>query len=141
MANIEALGLDLKPAHAHAFGNLAVVAGQISLASVGSINDVLRFVRVPTGATLLDVSVVVSDAATALTDLDVGYENADGTAGGDVDYFIVAGDIATKGVLRASAGNAPVKLTQDAYIIGTILTANNIEAAVLDVVVTYRYDG
>lgn len=140
MANFEALGLELTPQHAHAFGNVAVATGQITL-SAANTTDVLRFVRLPAEAELLDAILIVSDASNATVTMNLGFEFTDGTSGDDATHFLGATALSALLHQRADGINPPVKLSKDAYISGVIAGANITESTVIDVIVFYRFNG
>jgi hypothetical protein len=89
------------PAAGHGMGNdLKAVTGSYALTAALVLDDIIQMVRVPAGATVLDVTLKVPDldshGSPAIT-LDVGY-------GGDDDYWIVANTVGQAGgFIRASA--------------------------------------
>jgi hypothetical protein len=98
------------PAAGHGLGeNLKAKTGSYAITAALVINDVIQMVRVPAGATVLDVLLVVPDldASTGLT-LDVGY-------GGDPDYWIAASTAGQAAALvRATAATAlPLAFTAE----------------------------
>lgn len=96
----------------HGCGNdLKFATGSYALTGALVVNDVIQMVKVPAGATVLDVLLVAGDLDTggspALT-LHVGY-------GGDPDYWVVSSTVGQAGGLaRASAATAvPLTFTAE----------------------------
>src|SRR5688500_15514703 len=89
------------PAAGHGCGNdLKAVTGSYAITAALVVDDIIQMVRVPAGATVLDVLMKVPDLDTggspAIT-LDVGY-------GGDDDYWIAAATTGQAGgLVRATA--------------------------------------
>jgi hypothetical protein len=85
----------------HGFGNnLKAATGSYALTAALVVDDIIQMVKVPAGATVLDVLVKVPDldsgGSPAIT-LDVGY-------GGDDDYWIAAATTGQAGgLVRATA--------------------------------------
>jgi hypothetical protein len=96
----------------HGSGNdVKFATGSYAITAALVINDVIQMVKVPAGATVFDVLVVVPDLdsnGTPLITLDVGY-------GGDPDYFIAAATTGQAGgLVRATAATAlPLAFTTE----------------------------
>ena len=95
---------------------------------------------IPEGMLLADALAIVSDAFTALTTADLGFEYVDGVDDAavpqDADYFSAA--LATSAVGRTPADNnavAPVILPKDAYLILTVGGAAHASAGQLDIII------
>lgn len=140
MAIKNANDLDFAVQHAGTWGNVSVARGTISL-SAATNGDTFRFLKLPAYAELLDATLIVTDAADALTTMSLGYEHADGSTGDDAAHFLSATAISATGLNRADQAKAPVELTKDSYISGTLGGANITALATFEVVVTYRYNG
>lgn len=102
--------------------------------------DKVRLGILPGGLELMDELSIVSDAFTAATTADIGFEYVDGVDDSsvpqDADYFDAALDTAAQGRTRAAnLAVAPVVLPKDAYLILTIGGANHASAGRLDVLV------
>lgn len=102
--------------------------------------DVVRIGVLPAGLELHDALMIVSDAFTAATTADVGFQYVDGVdvtaVPEDADYFGSA--IATNAQGRYPSDNvavAPVVLPKEAYLILTIGGANHASAGVMDVII------
>lgn len=115
-------------------------------ATAVAINDVVRIGILPAGLTLHDALAIVSDAFTAATTADIGFEYVDGVDSTavpqDADYFFAALSTAAAGRTRASnTAVAPVRLPKDAYLIVTRKAAADASAGILDVIVEGILDG
>lgn len=92
-------------------GELGCVTSTYEVTTALVVNDVIEMVRLPKGATVVDIILVTddldSDGTPAIT-LDVGY-------GGNDDYFLAASTIGQAGgIVRASAATAfPLTLTEE----------------------------
>ena len=93
----------------------------------------------PRGMLITDILVRISDAFTASTTIDLGFEYVDGTdvtaVPQDADSFVDGGSTAALGVLRMSTTNKPVLLPKDAYLIATIGGATHASAGKADIFV------
>ncbi len=106
-------------------------------AAVG-IGDKVVLGKIPAGTRLLDMIATVSDAFTADTTFDLGFEYCDGVdvaaVPEDADYF--ADDVdhhdATV-VLRKTTATAPLTIPKDAYLILTNNNAAQAAAGVMDI--------
>jgi len=91
------------------------------------------------GMKLEDAQAIVSDAFTAATTMDVGFEYVDGVDDSDVpqdsDYFFDGSSLASAARIRMSTSNAPVVLPKDAYLILTNGGAAQAAAGVLDILI------
>lgn len=115
---------------------LAAAHGYITLAAAAS-GDKVRLNKVYAGTKVYDVKMVFDDLGTGTT-VSVGFEYANGEAGGSATAFLPATDVATEaGSARSDA--APVTLAYDAYIIATIGGAA--ATGKLDVATTYEFKG
>jgi len=137
MANQDALGLANQINHAGDYGNVAVATKQITL-SAAAVGDVFRFAKLPAYSRLLDLKVIHTAAGTGTT-MTFGYEAANGSVAAVPAYFNAATAIAAAGVIRANAANAPVEVTTDSYITGTLAGANIATATTITVQVSYEY--
>lgn len=137
MANINAPGLN-DQVHAGTWGNKAVTTRAITLAAA-TVADVIRFVKLPAGARLLDLT-VFNTASSASTTMTFGYAPVDGTAG-DADHFLGAKSLATAARHRADTVTPPVVLAKDSYLVGTLAGANIATGTTITVVVEYEYVG
>lgn len=96
----------------HGYGNdVKFATGSYAITAALVINDVIQMVKVPAGATVFDVLVVVPDLdsnGTPLVTLDVGY-------GGDPDYWVAASTAGQAGGLfRATAATGvPLAFTTE----------------------------
>lgn len=105
-------------------------------AAVGA-GDKVILGKIPAGTRLLDVIAVVSDAFTASSTIDLGFEYCDGTdvaaAAEQVDYFIDAGDWTAVGILRRNEPTAVKTIPKDAYLILTVNTAALDAVGIIDI--------
>jgi len=115
---------------------LANAHGYITLAAAAS-GDKIRLNKVYAGTKVYDVKMVFGDLGTGTT-MAVGFEYANGEAGGSATAFLPATDVATAAGV-ANSGVAPVTLAYDAYIIATVGGAA--ATGQLDVVTTFEFKG
>ena len=94
----------------------------------------------PAGMKLIDCLAIISDAFTAATLADVGFEYVDGVDDAnvpqDADYFLDGA--ATSAQARKVGDNltvAPVTLPKDAFLILTVTGAAHASAGVLDLII------
>lgn len=102
--------------------------------------NVVRLGILPAGFEIHDAVSIVSDAFTAATTADIGFQYVDGVdvaaVPEDADYFDAALDTAAQGRTRAAnLAVAPITLPKDAYLILTIGGADHASAGVLDIIV------
>jgi len=137
MANIDEANLKNQINMAGDYGNVAVAVQAITL-SAATVADVLRFVKIPAYSRLLDLK-VINTASSASTTMTFGYSSADGSVAAVPAYFNAAKSLAAASVIRADATNAPVEVTTDSYITGTLAGANIATSTTITVQVTYEY--
>lgn len=113
---------------------LAVAHGYATLAAAAG--DKVRLVKLFAGTKVYSVDTVFGDLGTAGT-LDIGFEYANGEAGGSATAFADGIDVDPAGT--SSHVFKPVTLAYDAYIIATV--ADAAAAGALDVMVTYEFKG
>lgn len=112
---------DTVPPLSHGFaGTVKAAHASYSLSAALALNDVIQMVKVPKGATVLDVELITTDLDTGGSPaiaLHVGY-------GGDADYFIASSTVGQAGgVARASASTAkPLAFTAEDTIDVTVAT-------------------
>ena len=91
----------------------------------------------PAGMLLKDAKIAISDAFTAATTFDLGFEYVDGVdvtaVPEDVDYFADAAVSSALAVLRMATTVAPVTLPKDAYLILTVAGAAHASAGQMDI--------
>jgi len=114
---------------------LAVAHGQAELSSV-AVDDKIRLVKLYAGTKIYRVDTVFDDMGTSST-LDVGFEYANGEAGGSATAFATGIDTDPAGT--SSHVFAPVTLAYDAYIIATVKGATS--TGTLDVMTTFEFSG
>jgi hypothetical protein len=95
-------------ASGHGMGdNLKAKTGSYALTGALVLDDIIQMVRIPAGATVLDVTMKVPDLDTggspAIT-LDVGY-------GGDDDYWIAASTVGQAGGFVRATATTTIPLT------------------------------
>jgi hypothetical protein len=133
------------------YGNHSVLPFKLKTTSAGvlsdgdasaaiGINDVVRIGVIPAGFNIQDSLAIVSDAFTATSTADIGFEYVDGVDDANVpqdpDYFNAA--LAINAVGRTRAANTavkPVVLPKDAYLIVTNKVAAQASIGELDVLV------
>jgi len=116
-------------------GNLSVAHGKHTLAAA-AIADKVLLLKLYAGSKVYGVK-LVNAALGASTTVSVGYENADGTAGGSATAFINAQSTASAGATRSST--APVTLTKDAII--SLTVGGAAATGQVDVVVDFEFRG
>lgn len=115
---------------------LAPAHGYATLASA-SIGDKVRLVKLFAGTKIFDTK-MVNAALGGSTTVSVGFEYANGEAGGGAAALIAATSTASAAGTRQSTV-APLTLAYDAYITATVGGAT--ATGQLDVVVTYEFKG
>ena len=105
-------------------------------AAVG-IGDKVILGKIPAGTRMIDVIACVSNAFTASSTIDLGFEYCDGvddtTFPEQQDYFIDAGDWTSVGFLRRQEPTAVKTLPKDAYLILTNGVAALDEVGIIDI--------
>lgn len=114
---------------------LAVAHGQATLAAA-QIGDKVRLNKVYAGTKVYDAA-LVNAALGANTTVKLGFEYANGEAGGNDAAFLSATATSAAGKQRSNA--APVTLAYDAYIIATIGGAA--ATGLFDSVITFEFKG
>lgn len=114
---------------------LAPAHGVVTLAAA-AIGDVVRLVKLYAG-TKIHESYMVNAALGASTQVSLGFQYANGEAGGSATALIAATATSTAGKIRSVA--APVTLEYDAYIIATVSGAA--ATGKLDAVMFYEFKG
>jgi len=116
-----------------------VMADSNHASAVGNGDKVILGV-IPGGTQLADAEVIISDAFTASTTADIGFEYVDGVDDADVpqdsDYFFDGLDTASAARTRCSQALAPVVLPKDAYLILTVGGAAHASKGVADVLLS-----
>jgi hypothetical protein len=115
---------------------LAAAHGYVTLAAA-QIGDVIRLNKVYAGTKVFDARMVAADLGTGTT-LALGFEYANGEAGGSATAFLAATDVATAASSTQMSAK-PVTLAYDAYIIATV--AGGAATGQLDTVLTYEFKG
>lgn len=110
------------------------------------IGDIVRLIRIPKGTKIgLGTDIPISDAFTAGTTIQVGFEYADGVDDAefpqDAAYFHAAGSTAAVARLNTTPVRKPRVLPKDAWVIATIAGANHAAAGRLDVLLDVQYQG
>lgn len=144
MADQEASGLHQQINHAGTFGNLSISAPvTITVKAAAAVGDVMKFIKLPTGAEPVDMVAMYDGAATgAGSTMDFGIKGVDGTTQDDEDYFAAGVDLTGVGVTRKSNGAAtPVVLNDPHYVTGTVKGASPAADTEVTVQVIYRYRG
>jgi hypothetical protein len=92
---------------------------------------------IPGGTRLTDCDVVISDAFTGSTTMDLGFEYVDGVDDAnvpqDADYFLDGASTAATGRIRQDTPVAPVTLPKDAYLILTVGGADHASIGIMDI--------
>lgn len=94
----------------------AIAHGQVTLAAA-QIADKVRLNRLYAGTKVHDAKIISAALGAGVT-ISLGFEYANGEAGGSATAFINAADCAAAGKDESSV--APVTLTYDAYVIATV---------------------
>lgn len=115
---------------------LANAHGYITLASA-QVGDKVRLNKLYAGTKIYDTHMVFADLGTGTT-VSIGYEYANGEAGGSATALLAATDVATAAG-DARGKHAPVTLAYDAYIIATI--GGGAATGQLDTALTYEFKG
>jgi hypothetical protein len=76
-------------------GNLRVAVGTVEIVNADAINDVMRLVRLPSGAVVHEVLIFCDAITSAATDIGLHRTSRDGGAVVDRDFFASAVSIAT----------------------------------------------
>lgn len=117
----------------------AGVAQNTDLATALQVGDKVRFGVIPGGTRLQDAIAIVSDAFTATSTANIGFEYVDGVDDANVpqddDYFFAGLNLAATGRTRQSTAVRPVTLPKDAYLVMTNAGAAQAAAGQLDVIV------
>lgn len=116
-------------------GNLSVAHGKHTLAAA-PVADKVMLLKLYAGTKITNVK-LVNAALGASTTVSVGYENADGTAGGAANSFINAQSTAAAAATNSAA--APLILAKDAIITATVGGAT--ASGQIDVVVEFEFRG
>lgn len=124
--------------HAGTYGNKSVLVRSITLAAA-TVADVFRFMKLPSGVRLLDLTVFTT-ASTASTTMKFGYLPTDGSAGDDA-HFMAAKSLATAARFRADTAKAPVVLGKESFIVGTLAGADIATGTTITLVAEYEYIG
>ena len=114
---------------------LAKAHGQITLAAA-QIADKVRLVRLFKGSKIHGVK-MINAALGASTTVSIGYEYANGEAGGSATALLAATATSSAATTRDSA--APVVMAYDAYITATV--AGGAATGLLDVVTEFEFLG
>lgn len=114
---------------------LAVAHGQLTLAAA-QINDKVRLVKVFAGTKFHDMKMINAALGAGVT-VDLGFEYANGEAGGLATQWLTAQACATAGMNQSVA--APVTMAYDAYIIATV--KGGAATGLVDVVGTFEFQG
>jgi len=114
-----------------------VVAGSDQATAIAEA-DVVRLGVLPAGMKLIDMIAVISDAFTAATVFDLGFQYVDGVdvtaVPQDDDYFADGVSSASAATLRKATTTKPVTLPKDAYLILTNKTgADHASAGQMDI--------
>lgn len=117
-------------------GPLAVAHGQVELSSA-AVDDKVRLVKLYAGTKIFSIDAIFDDLGTSTT-LDIGFEYANGEAGGSATAFATGIDTGTAAG-TSSKVFAPVTLAYDAYVIATIKGGTS--TGTLDVVATFEFKG
>lgn len=116
------------------------IFGVSDLATAVQSGDVIRLGILPTGLTLVDCTVIISDAFTSSTTASIGFAYIDGVDSTPVPqsatYFASALATDATGITRKTAVTAPVTLPKAAYLILTIGGAAHAAVGVMDIVVS-----
>lgn len=115
---------------------LASAHGYITLAAA-QIGDKVRLNKLFAGTKIVDTHMIFADLGTGVT-VSIGYEYANGEAGGSATALLAATDVATAAG-DARSKHAPVTLAYDAYITATV--AGGAATGQLDTVLTYEFKG
>lgn len=107
--------------------------------------DVVVLGVIPAGTRLMDMIAVCSDAFTATSTFDLGFQYKDGVDSAlvpqDADYFGAAVAYNATGVFRKETVTPPVSLPKDAYLILTNNTAAQAAAGVIDIEIIGQIGG
>lgn len=114
---------------------LAVAHGSATLAAA-QIGDKVRLNKVYAGTKVYGAKLVNAALGTGVT-VDLGFEYANGEAGGVANAFLAAANGAAAGAKESAT--APVTLAYDAYIVATI--AGAAATGKIDSVVTFEFKG
>lgn len=111
-----------------------------------AIGDIVRLLRMPKGTLIgLGTDIPISDAFTAGTTIQVGFEYADGVNDADFPqdaaFFHAAGSTAAVARLNTTPVRKPRILPKDAWVIATIAGANHAAAGRLDILLDVEYQG
>ena len=109
--------------------------GKVTLESA-QIGDKVRLATLFAGSVVYDAKIVTA-ALGASTTIKLGFEYANGEAGGNDAAFLPASPTASAGVHRSAS--APVKLAHDAYVIATVGGAA--ATGLLESVVSFEHRG
>lgn len=117
---------DCPLANAHGYATLAAAA----------IADKVRLIKLYKGTKVYGIK-LVNAALGASTTVSLGYEYANGEAGGSATALLAA--TATSSAAKTDGVGAPVLLAYDAYITATV--GGGAATGAVDVVVTYEFKG
>jgi len=140
MATVVAADLYSKIPPADSDGCVNVNEGTITSAAQTS-GDLFFFCKVPAGSRVHDLR-VVNSASSASTTMQFGLvplsDLTDTTLAG---HFSAAASIASAGLRRKDAANAPITLSEDHYVVGTLGGANIATSTTISTEVDYVYEG
>ena len=127
-------GVQYQRDHFAPYGNMCQIRAQIDLDGVARVSaDVDYLMKLPRGATITKVEMVVSNAADTSDDVDLGTEQkGTGDWTDDVDYFLDAASVVANGYFDSLATTMHKPLYIDEDNVYLILTFNDAIAAAND---------
>jgi len=131
-------GNSLRYEYSLATGSTGAATNSNSSAAI-AIGDKIVLGVIPAYARLIDASIIISDAFTASSTINLGFEYEDGVDSTAVPqsatFFGSAVAVSSTGRLTTNVNSRPVTLPKPAKLIATWGGANNAEAGVLDVII------